>query len=153
MQETLRQLGELLLNAVPTVVLFFLLYIAYKILVDGPLGKVLAKRHLLTQGAVEKARADVAAAEAKTADYEQKLREARASVFKAQEARRQQAVQVRAAAVSAAREKAQMQIGTAKAALEADKNAARQGIEAEVGRLAGQIIQAVLKPAQMGGGR
>ena len=150
MQETLRQLGELLLNAVPTVVLFLVLYIAYKLLIDGPLGKVLAKRHALTQGAVEKARADVAAAEAKTAEYEQKLREARTTVFKAQEARRQQAVQARAGAVAAARETAQTQIGVAKSAIDSDKAAAKQGIEAEVERLAGQIIQAVLKPAAAG---
>ncbi len=152
MQETFRQLGELLLNSVPTVVLFFILYLAYKVLVDGPLGKVLAKRHGLTQGAVEKARADVAAAEAKTAEYEHKLRDARTTVFKAQEARRQQAVLVRTTAVSAARERAQAQVETAKVALEADKTAAKQGIEAQVDRLAEQIIQAVLKPAGVGGG-
>ncbi len=150
MQETFRQVGELLLNAVPTVVLFLILYIAYKILVDGPLGKVLAKRHGLTQGAVEKARADIAAAEAKTAEYEQKLRDARSAMFKTHEARRQQAMQARTAAVAAAREKAQAQMGSAKAALDAEKNAAKQGIEAEVERLAGQIIQAVLKPAAPG---
>jgi F-type H+-transporting ATPase subunit b len=150
MQETFRQVGELLLNAVPTVVLFLILYAAYKVLVDGPLAAVLAKRHALTQGAVDKARVDIAAAEAKTAEYEQKLREARTSAFKAQEARRKQALQARAEAVSAAREKAQAQVASAKAALEADKNAAQQGIEAEVERLAGQIVQAVLKPAAAG---
>ena len=151
MQETFRQVGELLLNAVPTVVLFLILYIAYKTLVDGPLGKVLAKRHALTRGAVEKARADVAAAEAKTAEYEQKLRDARLAVFKAQEARRQQAAQTRAAQVAAAREKAHAELALAKTQLDAEKTAAQQGIEAEVERLAGQIIQAVLKPAPTSG--
>lgn len=150
MQETFRQVGELLLNAVPTVVLFLILYAAYKVLVDGPLAAVLAKRHSLTQGAVDKARADIAAAEAKTAEYEQKLREARTAAFKAQEARRKQALQARAEAVNAAREKAQAQVASAKTALEADKNAAQQGIEAEVEWLAGQIVQAVLKPAAAG---
>ena len=147
MLEIRRQLGELLLNAVPTVVIFWLLYFAYKALVHGPLMKVLAERRARTQGAVEAAKADVAAAEAKTAEHEQKLREARSTVFKAQEARRQQAGQLRATAVSEARGQAQAQVVAAKSVIEADKNSAKVGLEAEVERLAAMIMQAVLRPA------
>ena len=77
MDQTLRQLGELLLGAVPTVILLATLYILYTFLVHRPLTAVLAERRSRTQGAMEKARADIAAAEARTADYEQRLREAR----------------------------------------------------------------------------
>src|SRR6202790_3092797 len=89
MDETLRQLGELLLGSVPTVILLALLYALYTSIVHKPLQRVLAERRSKTEGAVEKSRADIAAAEARTAEYEQKLREARAAVFRAQEARRQ----------------------------------------------------------------
>src|SRR5215469_14254801 len=102
MDETLRQVGELLLGSIPTIILMVLLYVAYKFIVHKPLTAVLEERHSRTEGAVEKARADVAAAEARTAEYEQRLREARAAVFKAQEARRQAALQARSAAVSTA---------------------------------------------------
>ncbi len=99
MQETLRQLGGLLLGSVPTVIMLVLLYAIYTFLVHKPLAKVLAERRAKTEGAIEKASADVAAAEAKTAEYEQRLREARVAVFRQQEARRQAALQARAAAV------------------------------------------------------
>ena len=80
-----------------------LLFGIYTAVVHKPLTKVLAERHSRTEGAIEKARADIAQAEARTADYEQRLREARMTVFKSQEARRQQALQARAAAVAEAR--------------------------------------------------
>ena len=82
MQETLRQLGGLLLGSVPTVIMLVLLYAIYTFLVHRPLAKVLAERRAKTEGAIEKASADVAAAEAKTAEYEQRLREARVAVFR-----------------------------------------------------------------------
>jgi F-type H+-transporting ATPase subunit b len=76
MEDTLRQLGELLLGSIPTIIIMVLLWSAYSILVYKPLTNVLAERRNKTEGAVEKARADIAAAEARTAEYEQRLREA-----------------------------------------------------------------------------
>ena len=128
-------------------IFFLLLYVLYTFLVHKPLGRVLAERRARTQGAIEKARADVAAAETRTAEYEQKLREARIALFKAQEARRAKASQLRAAAVSQAREKAQAQIEAARTAIEQDKTHAKQGLEAEASRLATEIIRTVLEPA------
>src|SRR6266404_6089076 len=72
MDQTLRQLGELLLGAVPTVILLATLYILYTFLVHRPLTVVLAERRNRTQGAMEKARADIAAAEARTGIEEDK---------------------------------------------------------------------------------
>ena len=69
MDQTLKQLGELLLGSIPTIVFLVLLYFFYRVLVHTPLSKVLAERHSLTEGAVQRARADIAAAEAKTAEY------------------------------------------------------------------------------------
>ena len=80
MDETLRQVGELLLGSIPTIVFMVLLYGIYTALVHKPLVKVLAERRSKTEGAVEKARADIAAAEARTAEYEKCLREARVAV-------------------------------------------------------------------------
>ena len=65
MAQTLRQLGELLLGSVPTIILLMLLYILYTFLVYRPLAAVLAERRSRTLGAMEKARADIAAAEAR----------------------------------------------------------------------------------------
>jgi F-type H+-transporting ATPase subunit b len=151
MDQTLAKLGELLLGSIPTIIFVVLLYGIYTVVVHKPLGKVLAERRAQTDGAVEKARADIAAAEARTAEYEQRLREARMAVFKSLEARRQQALQARAAAVAQARAKAQAQLEQALAAINHDKLAAEAGLQAEGARLASEIIRAVLRPATVHG--
>jgi F-type H+-transporting ATPase subunit b len=157
MDETLRQVGELLLGSIPTIIFMVLLYGLYTALVHKPLVQVLAERRSKTEGAVEKARADIAAAEARTAEYEQRLREARMAVFKNQESLRQQALSARAAAVVEARNKAQAQIEQARAGIEKDKIEAQSGLQAESGRLAAEIIRIVLHPGTTrtpaGGGR
>jgi F-type H+-transporting ATPase subunit b len=145
MDQTLRQVGELLLGSVPTIIFMVLLYGLYTLLVHKPLAKVLDERRSKTEGAIEKARADIAAAEARTAEYEQKLREARLAVFKTQEARRQQALQSRTAVAAEARAKAQAQIEQARAAMEKDKIAAQEKLQAESGRIAAEIIRTVLQ--------
>ena len=147
MDEILGQLGGLLLGSVPTIIIIVLLYFIYTKVVHKPLVAVLAERRSRTEGAVEKAKADIAKAEARTAEYEQRLREARMKLFKSQEARRQVALQARAAAVAEARTKAQAQVDQARKGIEQDKAAAQIGLEAESGRLAAEIIRTVLQPA------
>src|SRR3974377_84239 len=146
MEQTLRQLGELLLGAVPTIVLLALLYTLYSLLVHKPLMQVLAERRNRTEGAMEKARADIASVEARTADYEQRLAEARMKIFKNQEARRQQAMQARADALAKARAKAQDQVKQARAGIEQDKQEAIGKLQGEAGRLASEIARIVLRP-------
>src|ERR1700746_2595613 len=120
MDETLRQLGELLLGAVPTVILLALLYVLYTLIVHKPLQRVLEERRNKTEGAIEKSRADIAAAEARTSEYEQRLREARATLFRAQEARRKAALDARTAVLKEALSKAQAQVQSAKADIQRD---------------------------------
>jgi F-type H+-transporting ATPase subunit b len=150
MDQTLRQLGELLLGAVPTVILLALLYALYTVIVHKPLRRVLEERRSKTEGAVEKSRADIAAAEARTSEYEQRLREARAKVFHAQEARRKAALDARTAALNEARSKGQAQVQAAKADIQKDREAAQAGLQGEAQALAAEIIRRVLQPAGAG---
>jgi len=150
MDQTLRQLGELLLGAVPTVILLALLYALYATIVHKPLGRVLEERRSKTEGAVEKSRADIAAAEARTSEYEQRLREARATVFRAQGARRKAALDARTAALNKARSDAQAQVLAAKADIQKDRDAAQGGLQAEAQTLATEIMRRVLEPAGAG---
>jgi F-type H+-transporting ATPase subunit b len=152
MDQTLHQLGELLLGSIPTVILVALLYALYTVIVHQPLRRVLAERRSKTEGAIEKSRADIAAAEARTAEYEQKLREARAAVFKAAEAKRQVALQTRADAVAQARSKAQVQVEAAKKDIESDRVSAQAGLQGESAALAQEIMRRVLQPAGAGPG-
>jgi F-type H+-transporting ATPase subunit b len=147
MDELLRQLGELLLHAVPTVLLFLTVYFGYRVIVHRPLLRVLQERYDKTQGAVEKARADVAAAEAKTAEYEQRLREAKLSVFKALEVKRQAAIAARTELINTAREQAAVKLAEAKAAIDRDVQVAKGSLQADAERLANEVISTVLRPA------
>jgi F-type H+-transporting ATPase subunit b len=147
MDETLRQLGGLLLGAVPTIIFMLALYGAYTVLVHRPLVNVLAERRSKTEGAVEKARAAIAYAEARTADYEQRLREVRLAIFRSQEARRQKALQARAAAVAEARARAQAEVENARAGIAQEEQQAQAGLQAEAQNLAAEIIRIVLEPA------
>lgn len=158
MDETLRQLGELLLQSIPTMILFVLVYVGYRLIVHKPLLRMLDERRARTQGAIEKARADVAAAEAKTAAYEQQLREARVAVFKAQEARRHQALNARIEVLNQAREQAAARVVAARKAIETDIEQAKLGLQAEADKLANEVIATILRPAALaqrpaGGGR
>jgi F-type H+-transporting ATPase subunit b len=147
MDQTLQQLGELLLGAVPTVILMGLMYALYTTIVHKPLRRVLGERRNKTEGAIEKSKADIAAAEARTSEYEQRLREARAAVFRAQESKRQAALQARSQAVHDARTKAQAQVQAAKDGIESDRVAAERSLQGEAATLAQEIVRRVLQPA------
>ena len=140
----LKSLGELLLNAVPTIVLFLLLFWGYTALVHRPLLKILGERHDLTEGAVAKAQADVAAADAKTQEYEQALREARAAMFKDLESRRQKLMEARSAAITRARQEAESRTRAAKAEIEKQAAAARTQLQAQAEALSNRVIEQVL---------
>ena len=85
MQETLQALGGILLKAIPTIILLIVLHFYLKAVLFGPLDRVLKERRKLTEGARELAEASLAAATRKADEYEAKLREARAAVYKQQE--------------------------------------------------------------------
>jgi F-type H+-transporting ATPase subunit b len=150
MDQTLKQLGELLLGAVPTVLLLLTLYAVYHFVVHKPLQRILEERRSRTQGAVESARADVSAAEARSREYEDRLREAKLAVFRAAEARREAAQQTRAAGVAEARSRAEEQVKAARAQVDQEVAAARQALQFEGERLANEIIRVILNPAVSG---
>ena len=152
MQEIIEQVGNLLLGSIPTVILFLILVIAYQVLVQGPLSKVLAERRARTTGAVEAAHQAIAAAEAKTDDYAKKLRQARAEIFRVREQRLHQWAQERDTALDAARKKAVQRVLEAKLALDAEANTARKSLLAGADQLAEQVVLAVM-PATAGGSR
>lgn len=152
MEDTLRQLGGLVLGSIPTIVLFVVLYFAYRFLVHNPLVRVLEERRNCTEGAIERARADIAAAEAKTSEYEQHMQDARLALFRAQESRRQLALEARATALTEARKAADMHVGAARASLERDVVAAKANLQAEADRLANEIVRTILKPVAIPAG-
>jgi F-type H+-transporting ATPase subunit b len=152
MPEIIQQVGTLLLGAVPTILLFIVLVLAYQFLVQGPLTATLKQRRARTEGAIEDAHKAIAQAEARAAEYAAKLRQARAEVYKVREQRVKQWNAERDAALDAARKAAGLKVRQAKAELDAEAAQARQAIQASAGELARQVVRAVL-PLAAGGSR
>jgi len=152
MQVILQQLGTMFVGAIPTAMLFIVLVLAYQFLVQGPLTATLARRRALTEGAMEDAQKAIADAEARTAEYSAKLRQARAEVYKVREQRVKQWNAERDAQLDVARKAAGQKVSQARAELEAEAAAARQTIQGTVGELAGQVVRAVM-PVVAGGSR
>ena len=115
--ELLRQLGDLVLGSVPTMILFVFLVLAYRFVLYRPLMRTLAERRERTLGALEKAHAAIAAADAKSQEYEAKLRAARAEIFHRRELRLQQLNAQRESALVSAREASRERVVAARAAL------------------------------------
>ena len=152
MDEILQQVGTLLLGAVPTVLLFISLVIAYQFLIQRPLTATLRERRARTQGAVEEAHKAIALAESRATEYANKLRQARVEIFRVREQRIKQWSAERDAALQSAREAAGAKVNEAKAELDAEAASARQGIQASAGELASRVVRAVL-PVAAGGTR
>lgn len=152
MQEIIQQVEAYLVGAIPTALLFITLVLAYQFLVQGPLTEVLKQRRARTDGAIEDAHSAIAKAEARTAEYAARLRQARAEVYMAREQRIKQWNAERETALDAARKAAAAKVAQARAELELELASARQSIQAAAGDLASQVVRAVL-PAAAGGSR
>ena len=144
MDEILNQLGGLVLGSVPTMIFFLLLVIAYGFLVRRPLDKILAERRARTIGAVEQARASISAAEAKTAEYEDRLRQARAAIFADRDKRLKQWATERDQALSEARAITSEKVKAGKAEIDQSVVMARRQIEEMSAELSEQILRAVM---------
>ena len=144
MDEILNQLGGLVLGSVPTMIFFLLLVIAYGFLVRRPLDKVLAERRARTSGAVEQARASISAAEAKTAEYEDRLRQTRATLFAERDKRLKQWTTERDQALTEARAITSEKVKAGKVEIDQSVVMARRQIEEMSSELSEQILRAVM---------
>lgn len=147
MDELLRQLESLAIGAIPTLILFILLVLAYRFILYRALMKTRAERRERTMGAMEKSRLAIAAADARTQEYEAKLRAARTEIVRHREQLVRQRNAEKESALSAARMSAQQRVHEAQAALEAQTREARKQIEGVAGTLAAQVLTAVLSGA------
>lgn len=144
MDVILKQLGDLFVGSIPTMIIFILLVVAYRVILYGPLRRTLAERRERTKGALEKAADAIAAADAKSQEYEAKLRAARADIFRHREQLIQKWNAERDHALASARLTAQEHVKAAETALKAQAADAHKQIEASTEQLASQILQAIL---------
>jgi F-type H+-transporting ATPase subunit b len=145
MDETLRQLGGILLRAVPTFILVVLLHFYLKFIFFKPLSRILRQRYEATEGARKLAEASLAKAAEKAAEYEAALRAARAETYKELEQLRRQLQDDRAVGVREARNRAEAAISEAKATLADEVAELKKSLEAESDALADQIADKILR--------
>jgi F-type H+-transporting ATPase subunit b len=150
MDEILRQVGQLLITAIPTIIGLLIVWTGYRFIVHGKLQRVLEQRHAMTEGAIQRAQQEIATAEARTAEYEQRVREARAQIYLSQQAYRQRIMEQRNSALAEARRQAVEMVKNARAALEQDVLAAKATLEQQAILLADKVIETVLRPASAG---
>jgi F0F1-type ATP synthase membrane subunit b/b' len=152
MQEIVHQLGELFLQAVPTVVILLLFYALMRWLFFKPLLAVMAEREARTAGARKAATAAEAAAAEKVKQYQEALRQARAQVYMEQEAARKKILDERAALLKEARVKAAAEVAVGKERVAKELAAALLEVKSSVGQLAAEIARRVLQIAPRPGG-
>ncbi|MGC9971829.1 MAG: ATP synthase F0 subunit B [Bryobacteraceae bacterium] len=145
MEDTLRALGGLLLQAIPTFLIVMLLYFYLKRMYFRPMERVLAARYEATEGARKLAEESLEKASRKAAEYDAALRAARAEIFREQEAFRQTLRQEQAQAVEEARQRATAAVKDASLQFDAELAAARESLRQEAGALADQIVESILR--------
>lgn len=135
-----------MLGAVPTMVLILLLVVGYGLLVRRPLEHVLNDRRARTTGAVEQAQNAIAEAEARTTEYEDKLRKARADILTAREQKLKQWSTERDHALSDARAVTVEKVKAAKSEIEQSVAIAQLQIDGTSAELSEQVLRAVMPP-------
>lgn len=144
MDQILRDLGALLLKAVPTFLLVGLLYFYLKRMFFRPLERVLEARQAATEGARQTAQETFARATEKTAQYEAALRAARAEMYREQEQLRRQWREEHAAALQQARRAAEGTVEEAGRRLASDLAEAKHDLDRQAQSLATQIADRIL---------
>jgi F-type H+-transporting ATPase subunit b len=145
MQTIVQQLGELFLQAVPTVLIILLFYFILRAIFFKPLLAVMAERDARTVGAQKASEAAQAAAAEKVKQYQEALRQARGQVYAEQEAARKKLLEERAAQIKEVRTKAAGEVSAAKARVAAELAAARRDLETTVAQLSAEIARRILQ--------
>jgi len=145
MQQIAHQLGELFLQAVPTVLIVFLFYLILRSVFFKPLLRVMAERDARTKGAQKDADTAQAAAAEKIKQYQAALKQARGEVYAEQDVARRKLLDERNALIKASRNLAAEEIRVAKQRVAGEFASARRDVEAASGQLAAAIARRVLE--------
>ena len=144
MDQTLHDLGRILLYGLQTSFLVVLLCIYLKVMYFKPFQKMLADRYEATEGARKAAAESLERANAKAAEFDAALSKARQEIYFDQEQYLKKLRDQQTADAEAARKSAEDKMRQAREQLAAEAAAARAGLAAQSDVLASQIAEAVL---------
>jgi F-type H+-transporting ATPase subunit b len=145
MESTLQGLGQLLLEAVPTIFLLLVVHFYLKWMFFRPMAEVMAKRRAATDGVRESAEAMRAKAAEQTKSIEDQLRQAREAIYQEQEEARRRWTGEQGAQLDEARKQAHELIHQSKQQLDAEAVDAKRQLAGTADTLADQIASALLE--------
>lgn len=143
MENTLRDLGNLLIEAIPTIAFFILLIVYLKQVFFKPMARILEERRKATEGVRDLARRAFEAADKKNAEFEHALQIARSELHQEHEALRRQWSKEQAEAIAQARAEADEKIQIAKQQIALEVAKAEAALDAKVDALSEQIVSSL----------
>jgi len=144
MEQTLQALTGILLKAIPTIIILVILHNFLKLVLFGPVEKMLKERDALTIGARKAAEQSLANAERKTAEYEAQFRDAKAVVYKEQEETRRKWLEDQAQQIARAKTDNEARVSLAKKEIMVEASSARSTLERTTEELAEEIATSLL---------
>jgi F0F1-type ATP synthase membrane subunit b/b' len=151
--EILHQIGELFLEALPTVFILLLFFVFLKWAFFTPILKAITERTARIEGARAEAAAVQAEAKNEMDAYHDAMKRARGKIFAEQEAARQVVLDERARLLQAMRGRVQDEVVAGKKRISDEAAAARAEIERQTPVLAAEIARAVIEgPSSLRGG-
>jgi F-type H+-transporting ATPase subunit b len=141
MDATLHALGNLLIQAIPTILFFLFLNAFLKRVLFRPLANVLEERHKQTEGARELAQQATQAADKRTSEFEAALQAARVQLHGEQERQRATWAEEQARQLAKAREEALAEIEKARADVARDVQTAQAELNQQIQTLSDQITR------------
>ena len=152
MDSIVHQLADLLWGALPTAIIVFAFYLFLRWSFWRPLERVLAQRQAATEGARRQAEELMTGADEKLRQYEEALRQARAEIYRQQEAARHAALDERSRILHTTREQANQSARQARLDIARDVEQAKQTLGAQSQLLAEQIANSLLAPERPAAG-
>jgi len=132
-------------------ILFMVFIFVLNRILFRPISRVLDERQTLTEGAASEARAARGRYEARLADYEGTIRQARAESYRHSEQTRAMALDGRRRLIEEAKQHANEEIASARNEIEGQAAAARASLESETSQIAERISRTVLGRTVGGG--
>jgi F-type H+-transporting ATPase subunit b len=146
MGEIASQLGQLLVQSIPTIVFVLFLVAFLNRLFFKPLSRTLDARAKATTGALAEAQEQAEKTEARLREYEHAIQAARQEIYQHREGVRREALSRRDTRIQEARGRADLMVNEAQAALEKELVQAKQELQAAADSLALEVADALFAP-------
>lgn len=147
------QLGQLLVQSIPTIVFVLFLVAFLNRLFFKPLSRTLDARAKSTSGALTEAREQAEQADTKLHEYEQNIQSARQEIYHHREEARRKSLSERDVKIQAARGRADEMVNESQADLDKQTALAKSELMTAVEALANEVTVALFSPHVSGPGQ